>query len=116
MPRSNGRSATVGRADAERPAPSTVPDESYYRLIVVQRASRPERLIGMKLLGSRNTARTFHLPLHRTVLCLDCDECFEIGAERCPVCGSAAWASVARFLEGDMKNERRPRSRSIAFS
>ena len=57
----------------------------------------------MKLLGSRSTARAFHLPLWRTVLCLDCDECFEIGTDRCPVCGSGAWASVARFLEGDMK-------------
>jgi hypothetical protein len=85
-------------------------------MIVAQPAGRPERLIGMKLLGSRHMARTFHLPLYRTVLCLDCDECFEIGAERCPVCGSGAWASVARFLEGDMKNERRPRTRSIAFS
>jgi len=60
----------------------------------------------MKLLGSRNSARTFHLPLHRTVLCLDCDECFEIGTERCPVCGSGGWASVARFLEAGTKSPR----------
>lgn len=46
------------------------------------------------------TVRTFHLPLHRTALCLDCDTCFEMGAGRCPACGSGMWASVARFLHG----------------
>jgi len=38
--------------------------------------------------------------LGRTALCLDCETCFEIGTDRCPVCGSGAWASVARFLHG----------------
>jgi hypothetical protein len=41
-----------------------------------------------------------HLPLGRTALCLDCETCFEIGTDRCPVCGSGTWASVARFLYG----------------
>lgn len=40
-----------------------------------------------------------HLPLRRLALCLDCDECFEIGATRCPACGSATWTSLARFID-----------------
>jgi hypothetical protein len=40
-----------------------------------------------------------HLPLRRLALCLDCDECFEIGAATCPACGSETWTSLGRFLE-----------------
>lgn len=40
-----------------------------------------------------------HLPLRRLALCLDCDECFEIGATRCPACGSATWTALARFID-----------------
>jgi hypothetical protein len=40
-----------------------------------------------------------HLPLRRLALCLDCDECFEIGASRCPACGSATWTALARFID-----------------
>jgi hypothetical protein len=47
----------------------------------------------------RHLAATIHLPLRRVALCLDCDECFEIGAERCPACGSGTWTALARFLE-----------------
>jgi hypothetical protein len=54
----------------------------------------------MKLMNSQETVRTLHLPLHRMALCLDCETCFEIGSNSCPVCGSGTWASVARFLYG----------------
>ena len=40
-----------------------------------------------------------HFPLRRLALCLDCDECFEIGSPTCPACGSETAASLARFLE-----------------
>jgi hypothetical protein len=39
-----------------------------------------------------------HLPLRQLALCLDCDECFEIGLPTCPACGSATWTSLSRFL------------------
>jgi hypothetical protein len=41
-----------------------------------------------------------HLPLRRLALCLDCEECFELGAEACPGCGSGTWTTLALFLEG----------------
>lgn len=41
-----------------------------------------------------------HLPLKRLALCLDCEKCFELGAEACPGCGSRTWITLARFLEG----------------
>jgi hypothetical protein len=41
-----------------------------------------------------------HLPLKRLALCLDCEKCFELGAEACPACGSGTWITLARFLEG----------------
>jgi len=68
--------------------------------VTAQPTSRPKPPNGVKLLRARETVRTLHLPLGRTVLCLDCETCFEIGADRCPVCGSGTWASVARFLHG----------------
>jgi hypothetical protein len=40
-----------------------------------------------------------HLPLRRLAMCLDCDECFEIGAPACPACGSETWTSLSRFFE-----------------
>jgi len=43
--------------------------------------------------------RPSHLALRRIALCLDCDACFEIGADACPACGSDTWVSLARFLE-----------------
>ncbi len=39
-----------------------------------------------------------YLPLMRLALCLDCEQCFEIDALRCPACGSKSIASLARFL------------------
>jgi len=45
-----------------------------------------------------DTVRTWHLPLGRIALCLDCETCFEIGTDPWPACGSGTWASVARFL------------------
>jgi hypothetical protein len=40
-----------------------------------------------------------HLPLMRLGLCLDCEDCFEIGLDACPACGSETWMPLARFLE-----------------
>jgi hypothetical protein len=39
-----------------------------------------------------------HVPLSKLALCLDCDECFELGREACPACGSSTWAPAGRFL------------------
>lgn len=46
----------------------------------------------------RMLAAKVHLPLRQLALCLDCDECFEIGSPTCPACGSATWTSLSRFL------------------
>jgi hypothetical protein len=43
-------------------------------------------------------------------LCLDCDECFGIGPETCPSCGSATWISPSRFL-AQASSARDPRRR-----
>jgi hypothetical protein len=48
---------------------------------------------------ARLQAPGIHLPLGRLALCLDCDECFEIGYSMCPACGSETWTPLARFLE-----------------
>ena len=48
----------------------------------------------------RMLAAKVHLPLRQLALCLDCDECFEIGSPTCPACGSATWTSLSRFLAG----------------
>ena len=40
-----------------------------------------------------------HLPLRKLALCLDCDECFELGYSTCPACGSGTWSPLGRFLE-----------------
>jgi len=40
-----------------------------------------------------------HLPFRRVMLCLECEECFEIGPDACPQCGSETWIPVARLLE-----------------
>lgn len=48
---------------------------------------------------TRRPPAPVHLPLRRLALCLDCDECFEIGAATCPACGSETWTSLGRFLE-----------------
>ena len=81
-----------------------------------QPTSRPERLNGVRLLSARQTVRTLHLPLGRTALCLDCETCFEIGTDRCPVCGSGTWASVARLLQSRLKDERHLGARSVAVA
>lgn len=49
---------------------------------------------------ARSVSPSVHLPLKRLALCLDCDECFEIGYASCPACGSETWTSLGRFLEG----------------
>ena len=43
--------------------------------------------------------RILHFPLRRVALCLDCEECFELGVSTCPACGSETWVALARFLE-----------------
>lgn len=45
-----------------------------------------------------------HLPLRRLALCLDCEECFELGAEACPACGSRTSTTLALFLDGGPAN------------
>ena len=40
-----------------------------------------------------------HLPLKKLALCLDCDECFELGYASCPACGSGTWSPLGRFLD-----------------
>ncbi len=55
----------------------------------LQRSSSPRSL----------PAGAVHIPLRRLALCLDCDECFELGFQNCPVCGSGTWSPVARFID-----------------
>ena len=47
----------------------------------------------------RVLAAGVHLPLKKLALCLDCDECFELGYASCPACGSGTWSPLARFLD-----------------
>jgi len=49
----------------------------------------------------RTQARStgIHMPLRNLALCLDCDECFALGSETCPACGSRTWTPAARFLD-----------------
>jgi hypothetical protein len=61
----------------------------------------------------RQPAPRTHLPLRQLALCLDCDECFGIGNETCPGCGSATWTSLARFLV-QASSARDPRRRETA--
>lgn len=61
---------------------------------------------------SRLTADGTHLPLRRLALCLDCDECFEVGCSVCPACGSRTWSPLARFI--DLLSE--PRTRRLVGS
>ena len=51
------------------------------------------------LRGSKMIPDGAHLPLRRLALCLDCDECFELGAPTCPACGSRTWSPLARFID-----------------
>ncbi len=53
----------------------------------------------MNLIKNEAVMRPSHLALRRLALCLDCDACFEIGADACPACSSDTWVSLARFLE-----------------
>ena len=57
----------------------------------------------------RQLAPRVHLPLPQLALCLDCDECFEIGPEPCPGCGSATWTPLSGFL--GQASPSRPRRR-----
>ncbi|HET8578287.1 MAG TPA: hypothetical protein VFO18_14400 [Methylomirabilota bacterium] len=48
---------------------------------------------------SRALPAAIHLPLRKLALCLDCEECFEVGPKTCPGCGSGTWSPLARFLD-----------------
>jgi hypothetical protein len=61
----------------------------------------------------RQLAPRAHLPLRQLALCLDCDECFEIGSPTCPACGSATWTSLSRFL-AQTSSARHPGRRDAA--
>jgi len=61
----------------------------------------------------RMLAAKTHLPLRQLALCLDCDECFEIGSPTCPACGSATWTSLPRFL-AQASSARHPGRRDAA--
>jgi hypothetical protein len=61
----------------------------------------------------RQPAPRTHFPLRQLALCLDCDECFGIGPETCPSCGSATWTSLARFL-AQASSSRQPGRRDAA--
>ena len=43
---------------------------------------------------------SLHVPLGRLALCLDCEECFELGVDACPACSSQTWVPLARFVGG----------------
>ena len=49
--------------------------------------------------GSGMIADSTHLPLRKLALCLDCDECFELGSMTCSACGSRTWTPLARFID-----------------
>ncbi len=49
--------------------------------------------------SARSVTRSVHWPLRRLALCLDCDECFELGPNCCPACSSETWTTLSRFLE-----------------
>jgi hypothetical protein len=44
------------------------------------------------------TVPRLHIPLARLALCMDCEECFEIGPDQCPACGSQTWSALSRFI------------------
>jgi len=53
----------------------------------------------MNAMKDAATASTYHLPLSRLAVCLDCENCFDIAAAgRCPACGGRMSALVAGFL------------------
>ena len=53
----------------------------------------------MTVPAKASPAPEMHLSLRHLVLCLDCNECFGIGHEKCPACGGETWMSLSRFLE-----------------
>jgi hypothetical protein len=48
----------------------------------------------------RTVRPSVHVPLNRLALCLDCEECFELGLDACPACSSETWVPLARFVGG----------------
>jgi len=54
----------------------------------------------VKAMSDWTSGKKLQLPLDRLAMCLDCETCFEVGADSCPACGSRIWASLARFLDG----------------
>ncbi len=43
---------------------------------------------------------TIHVPLDRLAFCVDCEECFQLGPETCPACGSGTWVPLSTFVGG----------------
>ena len=65
----------------------------------------------------RTLATHVHLPLRQLALCVDCNECFELGRATCPACGSGTWTWLWRFLQqasSSRRSRRRNGSRSKA--
>ena len=58
-------------------------------------------------------AAKVQLPLRQLALCLDCDECFEIGSPTCPACGSATSTSLSCCL-AQTSSARHPGRRDVA--
>lgn len=53
-----------------------------------------------------------HLQLRQAALCLDCEECFELGTAACPACGSKTWTLLVRVLTRPMCRSIKPVSAS----
>src|SRR5688572_6925315 len=54
----------------------------------------PREVVRLMIQRRRRVTARVHLPLRRLALCLDCEECFEIGDEACPACGSETWTPL----------------------
>jgi hypothetical protein len=51
----------------------------------------------------RTASPNVHVPLNRLALCLDCEECFEVGLDACPACSSGTWVTLARLVGGGLR-------------
>ena len=45
------------------------------------------------------------IPLSRAALCLDCETIYPLSSPSCPLCGSTAAATLARWLERATQEE-----------
>lgn len=44
------------------------------------------------------------VPLRGLAVCVACEDCFELGATRCPSCGSDEYVPLLHLLEGRVLN------------